>query len=48
MTSARPESDGLKIKIGKWFEASATGRFGMALVAAVWISLLIAKVLGWL
>jgi len=48
MPTARRDNEGLKIRIGRWFEASATGRFGMVIIAALWCSLLVAKAIGWL
>ena len=47
-TDHHRDKDDLKIRIGGWFEASASGRLGIAVVAILWASVLLAKVAHWL
>jgi hypothetical protein len=42
----RARRDSFKIRLGTWFEASASGRVGIGVVAALWATLLAARVLG--
>lgn len=48
MTTRNHRVDGLKIRIGDWFEASATGRVAIVLLGLLWLSLIVAKAWGWL
>jgi len=40
--------DTVRIRLGGWFEASATGRFGILTVAVLGLALLGGKAMGWL
>jgi hypothetical protein len=44
----RPQRDTFKFKIGRWFEASASGRFAIIAAVLVWAVFVMAMAARWL